>query len=65
MDDKTEILSQITITQLKLICRQLDLDFLGTKNQIIERLSDYHDFYKIIEYVNDYELEKNISLISL
>ena len=65
LECKTDILSQITITQLKLICQQLELDFLGTKNDIMKRLSEYHDFDKIIECINDYELEKSISSISI
>ena len=55
----------MTITDLKKVCKQINLNPLGTKGEIISRLLEYDDWHEVLMRVNDIELEKSLSSISI
>jgi len=58
-------LRKMTITDLKRVCKKIKLNHLGNKEEIISRLLEHDDWHEVLIGVNDIELEKSLSSISI
>jgi hypothetical protein len=58
-------LSKMTIMELKRVCKQINLNHLGTKDEIISRLLGHDDWHEVLICINDIEVEKSLLSISI